>query len=54
MKLTQTTGPTFGEQKTEGRKNSTMKPGKMRPQTQEVKKKNDEKAEKYYTNEGKN
>ena len=46
MKLTQTTGPTFGEQKTEGRKNSTMKPGKMRPQTQEVKKKNDEKAEK--------
>ena len=39
MKLTQTTGPTFGEQKTEGRKNSTMKPGKRRPQTQEVKKK---------------
>ena len=53
MKLTQTTGPTLGEQKIEGRKNSTMKPGKRRPQTQEVKK-NDEKAEKYYTNEGKN
>ena len=52
-KLTQTTGPTLGEQKIEGRKNSTMKPGKRRPQTQEVKK-NDEKAEKYYTNEGKN
>ena len=35
-KLTQTTGPTLGEQKIEGRKNSTMKPGKRRPQTQEV------------------
>ena len=28
-----------------------MKPGKRRPQTQQVKKKNNEKAEKYYTNE---
>ena len=52
-KLTQTTGPTLGGQKPKGRKNSTMKPGKRRPQTQEVKK-NDEKAEKYYTTEGKN
>ena len=43
MKLTQTTGPTLGEQKPKGRKNSTffkeriqlsLKPGKRRPQTQ--------------------
>ena len=33
MKLTQTTGPTLGEQKPKGRKNSTLKPGKRRPQT---------------------
>ena len=42
-KLTQTTGPTLGEQKPKGRKNSTffkeriqlsLKPGKRRPQTQ--------------------
>ena len=32
MKLTQTTGPTLGGQKTKGRKNSTLKPGKSRPQ----------------------
>ena len=38
MKLTQTTGPTLGEQKPKGRKNSTLKPGKKRPQTQQVKK----------------
>ena len=36
MKLTQTTGPTLGGQKPKGRKNSTLKPGKRRPQTQEV------------------
>ena len=38
MKLTQTTGATLGEQKPKGRKNSTLKPGKKRPQTQQVKK----------------
>ena len=53
-KLTQTTGPTFEGQKPKGRKNSTLKPGKRRPQTQSLKKKNNEKAEKYYTNEGTN
>ena len=34
LKLTQTTGPTLGGQKPKGRKNSTLKPGKRRPQTQ--------------------
>ena len=34
MKLTQTTGPTLGGQKPKGRKNSTLKPGKRRLQTQ--------------------
>ena len=53
MKLTQTTGPTLGGKKPKGRKSSTLKPGKRRPQTQYIKKKN-EKAEKYYTNEGTN
>ena len=38
-KLTQTTGPTLGGQKPKGRKNSTLKPGKGRPQTQLFKKK---------------
>ena len=33
-KLTQPTGPTLGGQKLKGRKNSTLKPGKRRPQTQ--------------------
>ena len=33
-KLTQTTGPTLGGQKTKRGKNSTLKPGKRRPQTQ--------------------
>ena len=33
-KLTQTTGPTLGGQKTKGIKNSTLKPGKRRSQTQ--------------------
>ena len=37
-KLKQTTGPTLGGQKPKGRKNSTLKPGKRRPQTQQVKK----------------
>ena len=39
MKLTQTTGPALGGQKPKGRKNSTLKPGKRRPQTQYIKKK---------------
>ena len=34
MKLTQTIGPILGGQKTKGRKNSTLKPQKRRPQTQ--------------------
>ena len=55
MKLTQTTGPTVRGQKPKGRKNSALKPGKRRPQTQLAKKKKKkEKAEKYYTNEGTN
>ena len=33
-KFTQTTGPTLGGQKPKGRKDSTLKPGKRRPQTQ--------------------
>ena len=33
-KLTQTTGPTLAGQKQKGKKNSTLKPGKRRPQTQ--------------------
>jgi len=33
-KLTQTAGLTLGGQKPKGRKNSTLKPGKRRPQTQ--------------------
>ena len=33
-KLTQIIGPTLGGQKPKGRKNSTLKPGKRRPQTQ--------------------
>jgi len=33
-KLTQTTRPTLGGQQPKGRKNSTLKPGKRRPQTQ--------------------
>ena len=33
-KLIQTTGPTLGGQKPKRRKNSTLKPGKRRPQTQ--------------------
>jgi len=54
--------PSLGGQKTKGKKSSTffkeriqlsLKTGKRRPQTQEVKK-NNEKAEKYYTHEGTN
>ena len=50
MKLTQPNGPNLGGQKSKGRKNSTLKPGKRRPQTVSLKK-NNEKAEKYYTYE---
>jgi len=38
VKLTQTTGPILGRQKSKGKKNSTSKPGKRRPQTQYIKK----------------
>ena len=34
MKLKQTTGPTVGGQISKGRKNSTLKPGKKRTETQ--------------------
>ena len=44
MKLTQTTGPTLRGQKPKGRNNSTLKPGKRRPQTQLVKKKKERKG----------
>ena len=33
-KLTQTTGPTLEGKRQKGRENSTLKPGKRRPQTQ--------------------
>ena len=33
-RLTGTTGPNLGGQKPKGKKNSTLKPGKGRPQTQ--------------------
>ena len=38
MKLTQPNGPNLGGQKSKGRKNSTLKPGKRRPQTVSFKK----------------
>ena len=53
MKLTQTTGPTLGGQKPKGRKNSALKPGKRDLKHNKLKK-NNEKTEKYYTNEGTN
>ena len=37
-KLPQTIGTTLGGQEPKGRKNSTLKPGKRRPQSQQVKK----------------
>ena len=49
MEFTQTTGSTLGGQKPKGRKNSTLKPGKRRPQAQGLKN-NNEKVEKYCTN----
>ena len=54
MKPTQITAPILGGQKPKGRKNATLKTEKRRPQTQEVKKNNNEKTEKYRTNEGTN
>ena len=48
MKLTQITGPIIGGQTPKRRNNSTLNPGKRRPQTQYI---HNEKAEKYYTNE---
>ena len=54
MKLTQTTGPILGGQKPKGRKNSTLKSGKGDLKHNKLNKKNNEKAEKYYTNEGTN
>ena len=62
MKLTQTTGSTLGGQKPKGRKNSTffkeriqlsLKPGKGDLKHNNLKN-NNEKAEKYCTNEGTN
>ena len=52
-KLTQTPGSILEGRNQKGRKNSTLKPGKRRTQTHKLKTKN-EKAEKYYTNEGTN
>ena len=63
MRLTQTTGPILGGKTPKGRKNSiffkeriqlSLKPGKRRPETQKLKKKRKEKAEKYCTNKGTN
>ena len=39
MYLTQITGPTLGRKKPKGRKNSTLKPGKRRPQNNKLKEK---------------
>ena len=49
MKLTQTTGPTLGGKKPEGRRNSALKPGKRRPQTQLAKKKKKKKRQRNTT-----
>ena len=48
-KLAQTTRPNLGGQKPKGRKNSTLKPDKRDLKHNNL---NNEKAEKYYTNEG--
>ena len=53
MKLIQTTGPTLGGKKPKGRNDSTLKPGKGDLKHNNYKK-NNEKTEKYYTNEGAN
>ena len=51
--LTQTTGQTLGGQETKGRENSSLKLGKGDLKHSNFFK-NNEKAEKYCTNEGKN
>ena len=51
MKFTQTTGPTLGGKKPKGRKNSSLGKGDLKHNKF---KKNNEKAEKYCTNEGTN
>ena len=51
MKLTQTNGPTLGGKKPKGRKNSSLRKGDLKHSKF---KKNNEKAEKYCTNEGTN
>ena len=48
-KLTQTTAPTIVGQKPKGRKNSSLKPGERRPQTQKVKKKKKKKRQRNTT-----
>ena len=53
MKFTETTEPTLGGHKPKGRNNSTLKPGKGDLKHNNLKE-NNEKAEKYYTNEGTN
>ena len=52
MKFTQTTGPTLGGQKPKERKNSILSLGKGDLKHNKLQKENNEKAEKYYTNEG--
>ena len=52
-KLTETPGPSLGGQKPKGRKNSTLTLGKGDLKYNKLKK-NNEKADKYYTNEGTN
>ena len=63
MKLTQTTGPILGGQKPKGRKNLiffkervqlSLKPGNTDLKHNNLKNNNNEKAEKYCTNEGTN
>ena len=51
MKFTQNTGPTLGGKKPKGRKNSSLRKGDLKHSKF---KKNNEKAEKYCTNEGTN
>ena len=51
MKLTQTTGPNLGGQKTKRKKEFNLKPWERRPQTQNIKKKK-KKYREILTNEG--
>ena len=55
MKLTQTTGPTLGRQKPKGRKKFNLEAWEKETSNRiSLKNNNNEKAEKYYTNEGTN